>query len=1364
MLNSDVDYNRLSFAAAEPAELAPMGQADWTSGATLPLRRTAAQHLAFVDAGLADVQTLVAGLSPETVVYALNPAGDELGQMSQVLAGYQNVSSIQIFSHGSDGALQLGHSRLNATNLMDYAGLLQSWSSSLAAGADLLLYGCDLAADATGQNFVRQIAALTGADVAASTDLTGNAALGGNWNLEFRTGSIERDAYLTAPGQQVYQGLLALTEDTSIALPGVFNSDVAWGDYTGDGKLDLILSGSNGITKLYKNNGSGGLTEDTSITLPGVIHSAVAWGDYTGDGKLDLILSGSDFTKGITKLYKNNGSGGLTEDTSITLLGVDFGSVAWGDYTGDGKLDLILTGLDGASNPVTKLYKNNGSGGLTEDTSIVLPGVYLGDVAWGDYTGDGKLDLILSGGNSSGNIAKLYKNNGSGGLTEDTSIALPGVVSGSVAWGNYTSDGQLDLILSGYAGSGNSVTKLYKNNGSGGLTEDTSIALPGVAYNALAWGDYTGDGQLDLILTGIDDANNKITKLYKNNGSGGLTEDTSIAPPGLVQGAVAWGDYTGDGQLDLILTGIDDANNKITKLYKNVDVVNQPPVATNDSFTTNQDTPLTVSVGNGVLANDTDADNNPLTANVVTGPTHGTLSLNANGAFTYTPNANFNGTDSFTYYANDGTVNSTNPATVTLNVTAVNQLRALTEDTSIALPGVGLSAVAWGDYTGDGKLDLILSGISNSGLITKLYKNNGSGGLTEDISIALPGVNASAVAWGDYTGDGKLDLILSGYDGAKGITKLYKNNGSGSLTEDTGIALPGVEFSAVAWGDYTGDGNLDLILTGIDNANNPITKLYKNNGSGGLFEDTSIALPGVYGDVAWGDYTGDGNLDLILTGIDNTSARITKLYKNNGSGSLTEDTSIALLAVNASSVAWGDYTGDGKLDLILSGYNGSGNATKLYKNNGSGGLFEDTSIALPGVNSGSVAWGDYTGDGKLDLILTGNNNVNDYNLITKLYKNNGSGGLTEDTSIALLGVAFGAVAWGDYTGDGKLDLILSGQYNGGGNIAQLYRSDDVVNHPPVANPLNNQSSPEDTAVNFTIPATTFTDVDNPTLALSATLADNTALPSWLSFNAATGKFSGTPPQDFNGTLALKVTATDTGNLSASSTFNLVITPVNDAPVVTLASATQAVTNTNSPISGITISDVDAGTNPVVVTLKVNNGKLNVATTPNVTLANNNTGTVTLTGTIANINSALTNLRYSGTNSFSGNDSLNVTVNDRALSDTKAIALNVARNLGTLNKEFELKGSLTNADRTDLYQFTVSGRSRSVQLALEGLKANADLVLLDSNFNVVATSSQLGTKKESIKRLLAAGTYYVQVKLAPGVTARTAYKMELEVNR
>lgn len=114
-----------------------------------------------------------------------------------------------------------------------------------------------------------------------------------------------------------------------------------------------------------------------------------------------------------------------------------------------------------------------------------------------------------------------------------------------------------------------------------------------------------------------------------------------------------------------------------------------PPVANNDAYATSEDTALTVAapglMGNdtdidndpltvaapGVLGNDTDIDGDALTAVLVTGPTHGALTLNANGSFTYTPAVNFNGTDSFTYKANDGTADS-GTATVTLTVTPVN--------------------------------------------------------------------------------------------------------------------------------------------------------------------------------------------------------------------------------------------------------------------------------------------------------------------------------------------------------------------------------------------------------------------------------------------------------------------------------------------------------------------------------------------------------------------------------------------------------------------------------------------------------------------------------------------------------------------
>ena len=109
----------------------------------------------------------------------------------------------------------------------------------------------------------------------------------------------------------------------------------------------------------------------------------------------------------------------------------------------------------------------------------------------------------------------------------------------------------------------------------------------------------------------------------------------------------------------------------------------------------------------------------------------------------------------------------------------------------------------------------------------------------------------------------------------------------------------------------------------------------------------------------------------------------------------------------------------------------------------------------------------------------------------------------------------------------------------------------------MAVPVADQTVAEDTSWSFQVPAGAFTDVDNASLTYKATLASGAALPSWLSFDAATRTFSGTPPQNFNGSIDLKVTASD-GSLSASDTFTLTVTPVNDAPVVAAPIADQRV--------------------------------------------------------------------------------------------------------------------------------------------------------------------------------------------------------------
>src|SRR5207302_1009083 len=128
-----------------------------------------------------------------------------------------------------------------------------------------------------------------------------------------------------------------------------------------------------------------------------------------------------------------------------------------------------------------------------------------------------------------------------------------------------------------------------------------------------------------------------------------------------------------------------------------VNAVNDAPVAANDAFTTDEDTALTVAAP-GVLANDTDVEGDALAAVLVSGPSHGSLTLNADGSFTYTPAADYNGSDSFTYKANDGTADS-NVAAVNVTVAAVNDPPVATadsyttdEDTALNVPAAGVLA------------------------------------------------------------------------------------------------------------------------------------------------------------------------------------------------------------------------------------------------------------------------------------------------------------------------------------------------------------------------------------------------------------------------------------------------------------------------------------------------------------------------------------------------------------------------------------------------------------------------------------------------------------------------------------------------
>lgn len=147
--------------------------------------------LAFVDRGVTQYETLINGLRSDTLPILLDSSRDGIEQISETLAHFKNISEVHIFSHGESGGLQLGNISLNQQTLPIYQYSISNWSNGLTENADLLFYGCNVARDDRGKTFIGQLSALTGADVAASNDLTGDLNLGGDWDLEVNTGPIE---------------------------------------------------------------------------------------------------------------------------------------------------------------------------------------------------------------------------------------------------------------------------------------------------------------------------------------------------------------------------------------------------------------------------------------------------------------------------------------------------------------------------------------------------------------------------------------------------------------------------------------------------------------------------------------------------------------------------------------------------------------------------------------------------------------------------------------------------------------------------------------------------------------------------------------------------------------------------------------------------------------------------------------------------------------------------------------------------------------------------------------------------------------------------------------------------------------------
>jgi hypothetical protein len=484
-----------------------------------------ASTLIFVDANIDDYQNLIQGASTNADVVIIHPNQDGVEKISQTLAKYHQLSSIQIVSHGCEASVQLGSVWLNAESLNRYQSHVKQWSKALRQGASLLLYGCNVAASMAGKAFVQQMSRLVDASVAASESLTGHAAKGGNWVLEYATGSIQTPIAFRADVLAAYPSVLrnfnvnsyellvdAIQEANSDSEDAVIRLN---GNITLTGELPPITSniefvGNNytidgaNLYRIFTVNGAGKEVRLTQLTLK------------NGRAKGDDGIDNSSTPGGIGGT--GQGGGLFVQQGNVTLVNVSF------------EKNRALGGQGGDSLTTTGGTGGNGQGGAVYVSST--GSLRISNTTFNNNSADGGL-----GGTGASN-SNGQKGQGKGGAIF---VAAGGTV---IAERNPSFIGNSASSDQGTAGDNDNVF--------GSLT---IVIPPTVASIARAQPQITADNKVSYVVTfdqdvtGVDAADFRIV----TNGAVTGASIAGITGSGKVYTVeVNTGTGNGDLRLDLI--------------------------------------------------------------------------------------------------------------------------------------------------------------------------------------------------------------------------------------------------------------------------------------------------------------------------------------------------------------------------------------------------------------------------------------------------------------------------------------------------------------------------------------------------------------------------------------------------------------------------------------------------------------------------------------------------------------------------------------------------------------------------------------------------------------------------------------------
>ena len=1257
----------------------------------------AVHSLVFVDTHVANYQTLVQDIlnnpaNNNVEIIYLDANKDGVAQISQTLDLFSNISSIHLISHGVAGELQLGNSVLNENNIAQFKNQLHGWQSALTSDADILIYGCDLAANNSGVHLLEQLNQLTGADIAASTNLTGNAAHA-DWVLEKNIGHIETQTLINPQQQLAWSGVLA---DVTYINTGSGGSNYALvpGDFAGQ-SFQYTSSVTIDRFSVEINKTAGAAAQNLTLEIRdgyngAVIGSATVSSSSLSNGVQWVNFDFPETTLNAYQIYwarlSTSGSDHLIaatyHNTDTYSTGTFFNNAGGNSWD----LSFAVTNVDGTNTaPTVNITPMTYS--ATEQVAMNLHGT---GISVADVDGDVLSVTIAAAVNNS----QITANVGTTGV--------------SITSGN----GTKTLVLSGtptqlndFFSGGNSATLTYR------MAADTPVASTNLTITAND-GVVSASDSATINITAVNDA-----PVNSVPGPQNINEDTALL-------------FSAGNGNPISIADVDAGNSPVrTTLSVSHGVLSLAGV-----------NGLTFTSGNG-------------TSNASMTFTGTITDINAAlAALTYNPATNYNGTDTLTITTNDlgntgtgGALSDTD--TVTINLVPINDAPTVAHpipdqnapkntafnftfgsntfadvdgDTltySAQLSGGG-SLPAWLGFNAATRTFSGTPSNSDVGTINvEVTASDGNGGSIADtfaiITSAEPDTdfintgsnnfeltvsNAQTVgqSFSYNSGNGtyvanEVSLFTVAYGGApQTVTVQLLDAWNGNILGSASVASTDLARDSKEWYTFNlGD------ITLADN-----TTYYIKVSSTG--SDNAIKL-GHFGDVTGGN--------VVINGADDSSKDLAfKLTYDNGNNVAPAlDNPIADKAINtdaafnftvpANTFSDADpldtlsyrahLVGRSDLDWITFNtatleFGGTPHASQIgtwqveliATDNHGASTSEFFDVVVSNANTVPTPIPDQVvlEGSAYNFQFTAFNNANGDTLTYTATQSNGNP-LPSWFNFAPSTRTFYGMADDGDVGVREIKVTATDPYGASVSDTFVLTVNNLQEAPFILNPIADQTATGHVPFTFSFNDNVAADPDiGDSLTYSVQLAGGGVLPSWLSYDANTRTFSGTPTNADAGMLSIDVIATDTGNNTVTDTFDIVISTGNTPPVNTVPGA--QTTNEDTALvfsagnsNAIQISDADAGSGNLQVTLGVSHGTLTLASTTGLSFTTgdgSDDANIVFTGTLADINTALATLTYMPAANYQGTDTLGITTNDQgntgiggAHSDTDTVAISIA---------------------------------------------------------------------------------------------------------